>query len=160
MIQLREPKAVSRYRNDRHKAVASFLFTYSNVASRLQKMLNEHKLSLQQFNILRILQRQYPNPSCNFTIRKQMLDARSDITRIVDRLVKEGLAVRRNCSDDRRKVDITITQKGLDLLERTDHLNEKMDGIMACLTDGEVAELNRLLEKIRNHPDDDQKQSI
>jgi DNA-binding MarR family transcriptional regulator len=155
MIQEMKPEAVSRYRNDRHKAVAGFLFTYSNVASRLQKMLNEHRLSLQQFNILRILQRQYPHPSCNCTIRKQMLDARSDITRIVDRLVKEGLAVRRNCKDDRRKVNITITQKGLDLLARMDHLNEKMDGIIACLTDGEVAELNRLMEKIRNHSADE-----
>lgn len=155
MIQEMKPEAVSRYRNDRHKAVAGFLFTYSNVASRLQKMLNEHRLSLQQFNILRILQRQYPHPSCNCTIRKQMLDARSDITRIVDRLVKEGLAVRRNCKDDRRKVNITITQKGLDLLARMDQLNEKMDGIIACLTDGEVAELNRLMEKIRNHSADE-----
>lgn len=149
MIQEKEA-TTSRYRNERHKAVASFLFTYSNVASRLQKILIEHGLTLQQFNILRILQRQYPQPACNCTIRKQMLDARSDITRIVDRLVKEDLAVRKNCSDDRRKVNITITQKGLDLLVRMDHLNEKMDGIMDCLTDSEVCELSRLLDKIRN----------
>ncbi|TVQ73774.1 MAG: MarR family transcriptional regulator [Balneolaceae bacterium] len=150
MIQEKET-ATTRYRNDRHKAVANFLFTYSNVTSRLQKMLSEHQLSLQQFNILRILQRRHPQPSCNCTIRKQMLDARSDITRIVDRLVKEGLAVRESCSNDRRKVNITITKKGLDLLTRLDYLNDKMDGIMACLTDGQVAELNRLLDKIRNH---------
>jgi DNA-binding MarR family transcriptional regulator len=153
MLQEKEAPATikMRYRNERHKAVSSFLFTYSSVASRLQKMLGEHDLTLQQFNILRILQRQYPEPSCNCTIRKQMLDARSDITRIVDRLVKEGFAVRRNCRDDRRKVNITITQKGLDTLARLDHLNEKMDSIMDCLTEGEVHELIRLLDKIRNH---------
>jgi len=150
MIQEKEVTA-TRYRNDRHKAIANFLFTYSNVASRLQKLLSEHRLSVQQFNILRILQRQYPKPSCNCTIRKQMLDARSDITRIVDRLVKDGLAVRKNCSDDRRKVNITITQKGLALLARMDPLNDKMDGIMGCLTDDEVAEFNRILDKVRNH---------
>ncbi|MFO8030599.1 MAG: MarR family transcriptional regulator [Cyclonatronaceae bacterium] len=141
---------LTRYRNERHKAVASFIFTYSNVASRLQKMLGEHNLTLQQYNILRILYRQYPEPSCNSTIRKQMLDARSDITRIVDRLVKEVLAVRKNCRDDRRKVNIFITPKGMELLDEMDYLNEKMDGIMSCLTDREVAELNRLLEKIRH----------
>ncbi len=150
MIQEKEA-VTTRYRNDRHKAIANFLFTYSNVASRLQKMLSEHQLSVQQFNILRILQRQYPKPSCNCSIRKQMLDARSDITRIVDRLVKDGLAVRRSCSDDRRKVNITITKKGLDLLARMDPLNDKMDGIMGCLTDDEVAEFNRILDKVRNH---------
>ncbi len=149
MIQEKEA-AKSRYRNDRHKAVSNFLFTYSNVTSRLQKMLSEHNLTLQQFNILRILQRRYPEPSCNCAIRKQMLDARSDITRIVDRLVKEGLAIRKHCRDDRRKVNITITQKGLELLARMDDLNDKMDGIVSCLTDREVSELNRLLEKIRS----------
>lgn len=149
MIQEKEA-TTSRYRNERHKAVASFLFTYSNVASRLQKMISEHGLTLQQFNILRILQRQHPHPTCNCTIRKQMLDARSDITRIVDRLVKEGLASRKHCHEDRRKVNIIITQKGLEMLDRMDHLNEKMDGILASLTDREVAELNRLLDKIRS----------
>ena len=79
-----------------------------------------------------------------------MLDARSDITRIVDRLVKEELATRKHCSEDRRKVNIIITRKGLDLLARMDHLNEKMDGIVEPLTDREVVELNRLLDKIRS----------
>lgn len=143
--------ASPRYRNERHKAVAGFLFTYSSVVSRLQKILAEHKLTLQQFNILRILQRQYPEPACNCTIREQMLDTRSDITRIVDRLVKEGLAHRKNCHEDRRKVNITITQKGLETLASMKHVNEKMDGIMDCMSEKEVYELNRLLEKIRNH---------
>ncbi len=148
---IEEKEAIKmRFRNDRHKAVARFLFTYSSVTSRLQKMLGEHNLTLQQFNILRILQRQYPKPCCNNAIRKQMLDARSDITRIVDRLVKEGLASRKHCHEDRRKVNIIITQKGLEMLDRMDHLNEKMDGILASLTDREVAELNRLLDKIRS----------
>ncbi len=151
MIQEKEATTTMRYRNERHKAIASLLFTYSSVASRLQKMLGEHDLTLQQFNILRILQRQYPEPACNCTIRKQMLDARSDITRIVDRLVKEGLAIRKNCHDDRRKVNITITDKGLDTLARLDHMNDKMDGIMDSLTESEVRELNRLLDKIRDH---------
>lgn len=141
---------LARYRNERHRAMASFIFTYSNVTSRLQKILGEHNLTLQQYNILRILQRQYPEPSCNCTIRKQMLDARSDITRIVDRLVKEGLAVRKNCRDDRRKVNISITQKGMMLLDGMEYLNDKLDGIMSCLTDREVDELNRILEKIRH----------
>ncbi len=149
MIQENEATK-ARYRNERHKAVASFLYTYSNVTSRLHKMLNEHNLTLQQFNILRILQRHFPEPCCNNTIRKQMLDARSDITRIVDRLVKEELATRKHCSEDRRKVNIIITRKGLDLLARMDHLNEKMDGIVEPLTDREVVELNRLLDKIRS----------
>ncbi len=138
-----------KYRNEKHKAVAGLFLTCNNVASRLQRMLSEYNLTLQQYNILRILQRQHPDPSCNCTIREQLLVARSDITRIVDRLIKEDLVIRTTCRDDRRKVNIMITDKGMALLEQMRPLNDKMDHIVACLNSREVAILNRLLEKIR-----------
>ncbi|MEX0679958.1 MAG: MarR family transcriptional regulator [Balneolales bacterium] len=144
--EVKQPK----FRNNRHRAVVNVLFTYSNVASRLQKILNSYNLTLQQFNILRILRRQYPEPACNCTLRDQMFDARSDVTRIVDRLIKENLVMRDHCTHDRRKVNITITSKGLNILKDMDPLNEQMDGVMASLTEQELSELNRLLDKIRN----------
>lgn len=138
-----------RYRNERHKAVAGLFLTCNNVASRLQRMLSDYNLTLQQYNILRILQRQHPDPSCNCTIRDQLLVARSDITRIVDRLIKEDLVIRTMCSNDRRKVNIMITDKGLALLDKMRPLNDKMDHIVSCLDSREIAIFNRLLEKIR-----------
>jgi len=140
----------TRYRNERHRAVANLLFTYNNIASRLQKILQPHNLTLQQFNVLRILERFHPEPVCNFAIREQLLDSRSDITRIVDRLIKEDLAIRKICGEDRRKVSITITSKGLELLDELKPLHQDMDGIMDMLDGNELEELNRLLEKIRS----------
>lgn len=140
----------TRYRNDRHRAVANLLFTYNNIASRLHKMLQPYKLTLQQYNILRILERFHPEPVCNFAIREQLLDARSDITRIVDRLIKEDLACRKICGEDRRKVNISITEKGLGLLNDIKPLHHEMDGIMEVLSEEELEDLNRLLEKIRS----------
>lgn len=137
-----------RFRNNRHRTVANILYTYNNVALRLQKMLNGYNLTLQQYNILRILGRQYPEPACNCTIREQMFDSRSDITRIVDRLIKEGLVVRNPCGNDRRRVNITITEKGIGLLDRMEVITHKMDGIVGSLSDDELTELNRLLEKV------------
>lgn len=138
-----------RYRNERHKAVAGLFLTCNKVSSRLQRMLSDYNLTLQQYNILRILQRQHPDPSCNCNIREQLLVERSDITRIVDRLMKEDLVIRTICSDDRRKVNIMITEKGMALLEQMRPLNDKMDHIMSCLNSREIAILNQLLEKIR-----------
>ncbi|MDG5767003.1 MarR family transcriptional regulator [Balneolales bacterium ANBcel1] len=142
--------STSRFRNNRHKAVANILYTYNTVTSRLQRILGEKNLTLQQYNLLRILARLHPEPACNFAIRNQMFDSRSDVTRIVDRLIKEGLAVRKHCCQDRRKVDINITEKGLSLLEEMDRLNDKMDGIVSSLTHQELEELNRILEKVRS----------
>lgn len=79
-----------------------------------------------------------------------MLDANSDVTRIVDRLKKEELVVRKNCHADRRKVNITLTQKGMDLLESMTGLQQKMDSIVGNLTDDELQELCRLLDKVRS----------
>ncbi len=141
----------ARFRNNRHRAVANILYSYNNVVSRMQRMLNEYDLTLQQYNLLRILNRQYPEPVGNCTIREQMFDARSDITRIVDRLIKENLAVRKLCDHDRRKVNITISEKGRLLLDRLEELNDQLDGIVDVLTEEEVDVLNRLLEKVRNH---------
>ncbi len=145
------PIGALRYRNSRHKGVVNILYTYNKMASRLQKILSRHNLTLAQYNILRILSRQHPHPACNCTIRDQMLDARSDITRIVDRLIKEELVTREACHKDRRKVNIMLTEEGCRLLERLDSLNDEMDGILKDLSEEELGSLNRLLEKIRKH---------
>ncbi len=146
---LQNEERSERFRNNRHKTVANILFTYNNVASRLQKLLNGYKLTLQQYNIMRILYRYHPEPACNLVIREQMLDARSDITRIVDRLIKEKLVNREVCHHDRRKVNIRLTPSGLKLLREMEHINEKMDRIASGLTEEELLELSRLLEKVR-----------
>ncbi len=148
---MEDKSAEYRYRNQRHRAVANVLYTSNHLTTRLQSILSEHNLTLQQYNILRILARQHPKPACNYVLRNQMLDSRSDITRIVDRLVKEGLVVRKHCNDDRRKVNINITPKGLILLQNLDQINEKMDGIADMLSTEEINKLNQMLEKLRDH---------
>ena len=79
-----------------------------------------------------------------------MLDKMSDVSRIVDRLVKKGLVIRKICRSDKRLVDVIIHQQGLDLLERIDKVNDQMDDAFANLSSDEVAVLNDLLDKIRS----------
>jgi len=148
-MNFQETAIQPRFRNKKHRAVVNILYTSKNVATRLQKMLADYDLTLQQYNILRIVYRQHPEPACNCTIREQMLDSRSDITRIVDRLIKEDLVTRTSCRDDRRKVSIRITEKGVRVIEDMDDLHERMDGIMKTLTEQELDVFNRLLDKVR-----------
>jgi DNA-binding MarR family transcriptional regulator len=106
----------------------------------------------QQFNILRILRGSHPEPLSTLQIRERMLDKMSDTSRIVDRLIVKGLVKKGTCKEDRRLVDIIITDKGKKLLEKLDERQDEMDGIIGNLSKKEAAILSDLLDKIREDP--------
>ena len=83
-------------------------------------------------------------------IRQRMLDKMSDTSRIVDRMVKKGLAKKVVCKSDKRLVDVTISDKGKKLLEKMDECQNEMDGILKNISEDEARVLNTLLDKIRN----------
>jgi len=75
----------------------------------------------------------------------------SDTSRIVDRLLLKGLVDKKVCTTDKRLVDITINEKGLELLERLDARNEELDCMVSStLSPQEAEELNTLLDKMRS----------
>ena len=84
------------------------------------KALKPFGLTVQQYNVLRILRGQHPNPCTVNLIVDRMLDKSSNASRIVERLVSKGLVKRTPCEQDRRAVDVLITQEGLNLLEASD----------------------------------------
>ncbi|MEX0927832.1 MAG: MarR family transcriptional regulator [Balneolales bacterium] len=139
----------TEFRNVYNRGIVNLIYTYNHVLAQLQGILHPRNLTLQQYNILNILKGHHPQSATNGLIRDRMLDKNSDVTRIVDRLIKEGLAKREHCSNDRRCVNIYITPKGLSLIEKMDVLSRDMDGILNKLSNQEAAELNRLLDKIR-----------
>lgn len=79
-----------------------------------------------------------------------MLDRMSDASRIVDKLNTKKLLVRKECPNDRRSVDVIITDKGLELLKSLDYIDETSKKIFKSLTLKEINELNHLLDKLRD----------
>jgi len=136
------------FKSEYQKAIINLVFTYNWTTERLKKLLEESDLTLQQFNILRIL-RGSQMPLSTLQIRERMLDKMSDTSRIVDRLIIKELAKKVICKKDKRLVDVTITGKGLKLLERLDSQEDKMETIIKALTESEAQTLNTLLDKIR-----------
>jgi DNA-binding MarR family transcriptional regulator len=114
----------------------------------MRSLFEEHELTSQQFNILRIL-RGAGQPISTLQIRQRMLDKMSDTSRIVDRLILKGLAKKTVCITDKRLVDVTITDKGKKLLSRLDEHQDDMDKVLDNLTEDEAKQLNFLLDKIR-----------
>ncbi|HTB99606.1 MAG TPA: MarR family transcriptional regulator, partial [Ferruginibacter sp.] len=112
----RKPKII-KYSNERQKAIVSILWAYNWVIDKLRYIYEEEDLTLQQYNILRIL-RASPVPLSTLQIREQMLDKMSDTSRIVDRLVIKKLVKKVPCKGDKRLVDITITLKAERIIDK------------------------------------------
>jgi len=127
----------------------NILFTYGWTIEKLKEFVSEEGITHQQFNILRILRGNHPTPLSTLSIRERMIDKMSDTSRIVDRLVSKTLVRKVICKKDRRLVDVSITDKGLKLLEKLDKKQDDMDGILSNLSEKEATSLSKLLDKIR-----------
>lgn len=138
-----------KFKTEYQKAMINLIFTHNWMTERMKQFFEQADLTPQQFNILRIL-RGAGQPLSTLQIRQRMLDKMSDTSRIVDRLIKKGLVKKVVCKTDRRLVDVTITEKGMKLLEKLDDMQDSLDGILSNLNDADAKQLNKLLDKIRN----------
>ena len=136
------------FRNEHHKVTVNLLFTGNWLLEKIKHQLEEADITPQQYNILRIL-RGSNTPLSTLKIRERMLDKMSDTSRIVERLLRKGLVEKKLCSVDKRLVDVTISDKGLELLETLDKDVEKIDAIISNLSITEAQSLNSLLDKLR-----------
>ena len=141
-------KQIRKFRNEHHKTVVNLIFTHNWVTERLKQLLDEEDLTLQQFNILRIL-RGSDAPLSTLQIRERMLDKMSDTSRIVDRLVLKNLAKKTISKKDKRLVDVIITAKGKKLLHKLDSTQSFIDGVMNNISEADARQLNSLLDKVR-----------
>ena len=139
----------SQFKNEYEKALINLIFTYNWTTDQLKQLFQHEGLTLQQYNILRIL-RGSKTPLSTLQIRERMLDKMSDTSRIVDRIVIKGFVKKTTCKTDKRLVDVTITAKGLKVLEKLDKHQDKIQNIMIGLTEAEAKTLNKLLDKIRH----------
>ncbi|MGK6353315.1 MarR family winged helix-turn-helix transcriptional regulator [Parapedobacter sp. DT-150] len=140
-----------KFRNEQHKATINIVFTSNWITGILEKRASAQQITLQQFNVLRILRGQHPNPATNSMLKERMLDKMPDVSRIIDRLVTKELVSRGVCNTDRRAVDVKITQKGLDTLAELEESMMMLDILEKNITPDECRILNELLDKLRGH---------
>lgn len=148
-MKLEDEIQTKRFMSNRHKLNVNILYTSNWLTNHHQPTFKARGLTLQQFNILRILRGQFPNASTIQLLKERMMDKQSDVSRLVDRLCKKGLVERTVCKNDRRKMDVLISQAGLDLLAQMDPEIENLNDVFKELTTEEVDQLNSLLDKLR-----------
>lgn len=137
------------FTSEYNKGLIGLIFVGNWIVSRHQHFFKKFDITMQQYNILRILRGQYPKAANINTLKERMLDKMSDVSRLVERLRKAGLVERKSSEIDRRAVDVQITAKGLSLLEIVDKdLPDLEDSLKLSLSEEEITTLNTLLDKV------------
>lgn len=132
------------------KVIVNILYTYGIVNGKLNDVLKPYDISIQQFNVLRILRGQNGKPASLSTVQERMINKMSNTTRLVDKLIKKKYVERKINQTNKRKIDIIITNQGIDFLNEIDNLIDSTEqDLVDSLTKDETLELIRLLGKLR-----------
>jgi DNA-binding MarR family transcriptional regulator len=124
------------------------MLVHNKVTENISHSFKPFGISAQQYNVLRILRGQQEKPANLSTLNERMISKMSNTTRLVDKLMNKGYVNRIVCPANRRKVEITITKKGLQALSEMDEvLNKTEHELLANFTDKELEKLNILLNK-------------
>ncbi|RZJ65714.1 MAG: MarR family transcriptional regulator [Flavobacterium sp.] len=132
------------------RVVLNLGYTQKVLSDQILGILKPFDISIEQFNVLRILRGQKGKPANMNLIQGRMIAKTSNTTRLVDKLLAKDFVTRKVCPNNRRKMEVGITQKGLDLLVELDPLIEKHEeSLTSNLTPDELLQLNSLLDKLR-----------
>lgn len=136
----------SRFSNEWVKALINIKYTSNWLDTIGNEVLKPHKISIQQYNILRILRGAEKAITVN-TVKESMIQKSPNSTRLMDKLCDKGFIERTRCENDRRVVYVEILDKGLKLLSKINI--EEFDNHLKSITEEEAKTLNKILDKIR-----------
>ncbi|HET9212993.1 MAG TPA: MarR family transcriptional regulator [Thermoanaerobaculia bacterium] len=152
MSQLqREIRQGKPFRSRGQEVVVALLRTADLVRRTVGRALEPHDITLQQYNVLRILRGAGEQGLPTLEIAERMIEQAPGVTRLLDRLEAKGLVRRQRCAQDRRQVLCWLTPAGLELVERLDEPVDAADAeAVAMLTPEEQEKLLRMLDAIRS----------
>ena len=140
------------FQNEYHHLRANLFRVSGWLRQELNAILEPFDLTQQQFNALRILRGQMgvvrDRAFSTNDLRDQLLDKSADTSRLVDRLVDKGYVTKIPCTQDARRVNLTLAEKGVALLAKIDAKMSEMDAILGNITEKEAQQLNALLDRL------------
>jgi DNA-binding MarR family transcriptional regulator len=149
-MKIEEAIKQSKFNHAYHKVMVNLLYTTAFLKELQTNVFKAKGLLLQHYNALRIIKGRYPASISPGEIKQVMLEKSNDITRLLDKLVAMELITRNLCPENRRKMDVTITNKGIELLKELEKpIEELTDFMRKNITEKEAEQLSNLLDKIR-----------
>lgn len=149
-MKLEDEIQQKKFKSIQQKLMLNLIYTTNWLTAKQDSLFKDSDITVQQYNVLRILRGQYPNPCSIKLIKERMLDRMSDTSRIVDKLFTKKLLERNECPNDRRSVNVIISDKGLELLKSLDYVDDLSKQSLKSLSDEEINTLNELLDKLRD----------
>ncbi|OYU97180.1 MAG: MarR family transcriptional regulator [Bacteroidetes bacterium B1(2017)] len=147
-MKLEDSIKQSRFKTEHHKLLLNLIYTAGLVSAQQARFFKAFDLSNQQYNVLRILRGQHPNPASVGLVQERMLDQMSNASRLIDKLKAKKLLTRRECKEDRRQMDVMITDEGLKLLERIDETFGTFENTLLGIDEKDAKVLNDLLDRL------------
>lgn len=140
-----------KFKDEYQKGLISLMYAVNQINDKSAVFFKEFQLTRQQYNVLRILRGQFPNPITIANIKSRMIDKNSDVSRIVGRLLKAQLVSILPSAKDKRATDIIISNVGLRLLNKVDEDVNDMHEPLKALNQSEIIQFNAYLNKIINN---------
>lgn len=150
MPSIEEEIRQASFKSPAHRTQVNIIYTAAWINQQTTQALRPFGLSIQQFNILRILRGRNGKPATVKLLTERMLDKMSNASRLVDKLKDKGYVRRQECETDRRRVDIVITEEGLDIIRQaSEAVEQSMQESLGNLDDHDFNELSNMLDRLR-----------
>ena len=147
---LEDLKQTKPFRSRSQEAYVALLRTADDSKRFLSHLLDAEDVTLQQYNVLRILRGAGDEGLPTLSVAERMVERTPGVTRLIDRMERKGWVTRERCSKDRRRVWCMITEEGLSLLDRLDAPVDAVDDVLAgALSEKELGTLTEYLDRIR-----------
>ncbi len=150
MPSIEEEIKQSSFRSPAHRTQVNIIYTAAWINQQTTQALRPFGLSIQQFNILRILRGRNGKPATVKLLTERMLDKMSNASRLVDKLKEKGFVKRQECETDRRRVDIVITEAGLEVTQQASQaVEDNMHEHFRNLQERDFDQLSEMLDRLR-----------
>ena len=148
-MKLEDALKTTKFRDARHKASLNVLYTSYWLKSQYSGLMKEISMTMEQFNVMRILKGRHPQAMCVRDIASRMIEKNSNVPRIVDRLVAKKLVTRSVSKEDKRETLIALTEKGITQLDHASKVLDEMSDRILTISDEDANTLSDILDRMR-----------
>lgn len=149
-MKLEDELKMQQFTDNFQRAYLNIVFTANWLESDMQQKLKSYNITTPQFNVLRILRGQKGKPISAFGIQERMIHRTSNVTRILEKLVEKGLVSRQSNAANRRMIDVTLTEEGLELVNSTDNIIlDTYQHMRRVISEREAEHIGNCLDRLR-----------
>lgn len=149
-MKIEEAIRQSHFADNYQKLMVNLLYTANWARDEQVRLMKNFDILPQHYNVLRIIKGKSPEPASPGEIKEVLIDKANDLTRLLDKLEKKGSIKRCLCPSNHRKMDVTVTPRGMKLLEDMEKpMKAYMKELKKRITDKEAETLSRILDKLR-----------